>query len=75
VTRQLRLGPFDTQTPAYHLLDVGAGLEETIGGRLIHLDIRVRNTANARYTDFLSRYKGFAYGQGRNVIMQLSSGL
>lgn len=75
VTRQLRLGPFDRQTPAYQLLDIGAGLEETVGGRLIYLDLRVRNAANARYTDFLSRYKGFAYGQGRNVILQLSSGL
>jgi len=75
VTRQLRLGPFDTQTPAYHLLDVGAGLEETVGGRLIDFDLRVRNATDARYTDFLSRYKGFAYGQGRNVIVRLSSGL
>ncbi|HYK82786.1 MAG TPA: TonB-dependent receptor [Gemmatimonadales bacterium] len=75
VTRQLRLGPFDSQTPAYHLLDLGVGVEEAVGGRLVHLDIRVRNAADARYTDFLSRYKSFAYGQGRNVTVQLSSGL
>ena len=73
--RQTRLGPFDTQTPAYHLLDVAAGLKQTVGGRLIYLDIRIRNAADARYADFLSRYKAFAFGEGRNVTVRLSSGL
>ena len=75
VTRQTRLGPFDEQTPAYRLLNVGAGLEQTIGGRLIYLDVRVHNATNARYTDFLSRYKVFAFGEGRNVVVRLSTGL
>jgi outer membrane receptor protein involved in Fe transport len=75
VTRQHRLGPFDTQTPAYHLLELGAGLEDSLGGRLIAVDVRVRNAADARYTDFLSRYKGFAYGEGRNIIVRVSTGL
>src|SRR6266702_798395 len=75
VTRQTRLGPFDEQTPAYQLLNLGAGLEQTVGGRLIYLDIRVRNATNTRYTDFLSRYKVFAFGEGRNVVVRLSTGL
>jgi outer membrane receptor protein involved in Fe transport len=75
VTRQTRLGPFDRQTPAYQLLTLGAGLEQTVGGRLIDLDVRVRNAANAQYTDFLSRYKVFAFGEGRNVVVRLSTGL
>ena len=29
---------------------------------------------NARYKSFLSRYKSFAYDQGRNLIVRLSSG-
>src|SRR2546422_3226791 len=28
VTRQTRLGPFDEQTPAYQLLNLGTGLEQ-----------------------------------------------
>jgi iron complex outermembrane recepter protein len=75
VARQTRLGPFDTQTPAYHLLNLGVGLEQLLGGRLIHVDIRVRNAADARYSDFLSRYKLFAFGEGRNAVLRLSSGL
>jgi outer membrane receptor protein involved in Fe transport len=75
VTRQTRLGPFDEPTPAYQLLNLGAGLEQTVGGRLIYLDVRVRNATNTRYTDFLSRYKVFAFGEGRNVVVRLSSGL
>ena len=75
VTRQTRLGPFDEQTPAYQLLKLGAGLEQTVGGRLIYLDVRVRNATNTRYTDFLSRYKVFAFGEGRNVVVRLSTGL
>ena len=75
VTRQTRLGPFDEQTPAYQLLNVGAGLEQTVGGRLVYLDVRVRNATNARYTDFLSRYKVFAFGEGRNIVVRLSTGL
>ena len=75
VTRQTRLGPFDEQTPAYQLLNLGTGLEQTVGGRLIYLDVRVRNATNTRYTDFLSRYKVFAFGEGRNVVVRLSTGL
>ena len=75
VGRQTRLGPFDDPTPAYQLLNLGAGLEQTVGGRLIDLDVRVRNAANVRYTDFLSRYKVFAFGEGRNVVVRLSTGL
>jgi iron complex outermembrane receptor protein len=74
VARQTRLGPFDTQTRAYQLLTIGAGLEQTVGGRPLRLDVRLRNVANARYTDFLSRYKAFAYGEGRNLMLRLSIG-
>jgi hypothetical protein len=42
---------------------------------LIYLDVRVRNATNTRYTDFLSRYKVFAFGEGRNVVVRLSTGL
>jgi outer membrane receptor protein involved in Fe transport len=70
VARQDRLGPFDTPTGGYALLNLGAGLARELWGREFALDVRVRNVADARYTDFLSRYKLFAYGQGRNVIFR-----
>ena len=74
VARQTRLGPFDTQTPAYHLTTLGAGLEQAIGGHPLRLDLRVRNAGDVRYTDFLSRYKAFAFGEGRNAILRVSIG-
>ena len=70
VARQTRLGPFDTPTGGYALLNLGAGLERQLLGRDVTFDVRVRNAANQRYTDFLSRYKVFAFGQGRNVIFR-----
>jgi len=70
VARQTRLGPFDTPTGGYTLLNLGAGLERTALGRNLTFDVRVRNATDARYTDFLSRYKLFAYGQGRDVIFR-----
>lgn len=71
VGMQTRLGPFDTPTDGYALLDLGAGLERMIGPRTINLGIRVRNATDATYTDYLSRYKLFAYGQGRNVLLRV----
>jgi len=70
VARQNRLGPFDTPTGGYTLLNLGAGLERALLGRNTTFDVRVRNATDARFTDFLSRYKLFAYGQGRNVIFR-----
>jgi outer membrane receptor protein involved in Fe transport len=71
VAKQTRLGPFDTPTDGYALLDLGAGLERALGPRTINFGIRVRNATNATYTDYLSRYKLFAYGQGRNVLLRM----
>jgi len=73
VATQTRLGSFDTQTPAYSLLQVGAGVSRTVGGRTLALSLRVTNLTNTRYTDFLSRYKLFAYGQGRNLVARLAT--
>jgi hypothetical protein len=56
------------------VLTISAGLEQTVGGRPLRLDVRLRNAANARYADFLSRYKAFAYGAGRNLALRLSIG-
>jgi iron complex outermembrane receptor protein len=70
--KQNRLGPFDTPTDGWVLLDLGVGFEHPIGARGASFRLRVRNAANARYTDFLSRYKLFAYGEGRNVLARLA---
>ena len=75
VARQNRLGQFDTPTGGYTLFNLGAGAGREIGGREFFLDLRLRNVTNKRYSDFLSRYKTFAYEPGRNLILRVSTGL
>ena len=69
-----RLNPLDIPTDGYTLLNLGGGTNLRLFGRDMRLDIGLRNALNARYKSFLSRYKSFAYDQGRNLIVRLSSG-
>ena len=69
-----RLNPLDIPTDGYALLNLGGGTNLRLFGREMRLDIGLRNALNARYKSFLSRYKSFAYDQGRNLIVRLSSG-
>ncbi len=75
VAKQSRLGPFDTPTDGYALLQLTGGISHELRGRPLFFDIRVRNALNSRYSDFLSRYKLFAYEPGRNIVFRLSTGL
>ncbi len=68
-----RLNPLDIPTDGYTLLNLGGGTNLRLFGRDMRLDIGLRNALNARYKSFLSRYKSFAYDQGRNLIVRLSS--
>lgn len=75
VARQNRLGQFDTPVGGYALFNLGAGAGRSLGGREFYLDLRLRNLTNKRYSDFLSRYKTFAYEPGRNLVIRVSTGL
>jgi len=72
--RQDRPNPLDIPTPGYTLVHVSAGREVTLFGRVMRLDVAVRNLFNASYRSFLSRYKEFALDPGRNIIVRLSAG-
>ena len=61
----------DVPTAGYALLHLEAGLARRLGGRLVRLDLRVRNATNTRYRDYLSRYKEFALDAGRNVVLRV----
>ena len=71
-SEQTRLGPFDTPTAGYTLWELGGGVGFSTWGRLMQLDVRATNLFDKTYTDFLSRYKTFAYGPSRNIIFRLS---
>src|SRR2546423_1072382 len=72
--RQDRPNPLDTQTPGYTLVHLTGGSQFRLLGRVMRLDIALRNALNVRYRSFLSRYKGFALDPGRNLIVRLSTG-
>ncbi len=73
VARQDRLNPLDLATGGYTLVGLEAGFTRTFAGRLMRIDLLVRNAGNVRYRDFLSRYKEFALDQGRNVLLRVST--
>lgn len=61
--------------PAWATLDLGAGAERRLAGRVLRMDVQVRNATNTAYRSFLSRYKEFALEQGTSVVLRLSSGI
>ncbi len=75
VDAQDRRSAFDTATDGYTLFHAHATLQREFFGRGFRIDLTGRNLADTSYRDFLSRYKGFALDQGRNVILRISTGL
>jgi outer membrane receptor protein involved in Fe transport len=73
VGRQTRLAPYDIPTGSYTLLDVSGSLSRRFGALPLRFDLQVRNVADTKYRDFLSRYKAFALNPGRNIIVRCST--
>lgn len=71
---QDRLDPDDIATDEYALLHAAAGCEVRLGAHALGLECVVRNLADTRYRDFLSRYKAYADAPGRDVRLQASVG-
>ncbi len=60
--------PFGTaSTDSYVRLDIGAGVNTTLLGREIQLDLAVVNLLDEDYRDFLDTYKGYALSPGRDI--------
>lgn len=69
---QNKPGPFETATPAYHLLNVSAGGEHYMGANKLVFSVAVNNITNEVYYDHLSRFKNFGINNmGRNMALQL----
>jgi iron complex outermembrane receptor protein len=73
--RQTRLDPRDVGTPAYTLVHLGGGFTHTGPRGPVTVDLLVRNALDTHYRSFLSRYKEFALGPGRAVVLRVSTGL
>jgi iron complex outermembrane recepter protein len=71
--RATRLDPRDVAFSGYGLLHLRAGTALTVGPRLLLLDLAVTNATDRRYRDHLSRYKTFAEGLGRAVVLRVTT--
>ena len=71
---QHRLAPSDVPSNGYALVNLAFSMERVVKARPIRFGVDVRNATNASYTDFLSRYKTFAYGPGVNLIFKATAG-
>ncbi|MDC6351619.1 TonB-dependent receptor [Zeaxanthinibacter sp. PT1] len=70
VLRQDRVSSFETETPAYSLLSLGAGSTFSLGKELLQVRISANNLLNENYIAHLSRLKpdGWA-NMGRNISL------
>ena len=67
--------PRDVAPPGYTVTSLGAGFTRFVPRGAVTLDLSVRNAFNVRYRSFMSRYKEFADGPGRAVILRVSTPL
>ena len=71
--RQTRLDPRDVAPPGYTLWQLGAGGSLLTRSRVVLVDVAVRNLMDTRFRSFMSRYKEFADGPGRTLIVRFTT--
>lgn len=71
--RQGHADPRDVAPPGYTLLHLNAGATLALGAQVWLVDVGVRNLSDARFRSFMSRYKEFADGPGRAVVLRLTT--
>jgi outer membrane receptor protein involved in Fe transport len=75
VERQKHPNALDVVTAGYTLLNFDVGFHYRVMGRDTRIDLGIRNAANRKYRDFMSRYKEFALEPGRNVMLKIATGM
>ncbi len=73
--RQTRTFRADYAPPAWTAVHASAGFSRMTARGLVHVDLAVRNLLDARYRDFMSRYKEFADAAGRAFVIRFSADL
>jgi iron complex outermembrane receptor protein len=71
--RQTRTFRADYAPAAWSVLSASAGQQWLTPRGLVSVDLAVKNALNARYRDFMSRYKEFADAGGRAVVLRVSA--
>ena len=70
--RQTRVDPRDVAPPGYTLTNIGGGFTRLVPRGALTVDLSVRNLFDTRYRSFMSRYKEFALGPGRSVVVRVN---
>lgn len=73
--RQSRTFRDDYAPGAWTVVHAAGGVSRLTPRGLVHVDVSVRNLFNARYRDFMSRYKHFADAAGRALVLRVSADL
>ncbi|MCZ8012717.1 MAG: TonB-dependent receptor [Gemmatimonas sp.] len=73
--RQTRVFRDDFAPSAWGALHLSTGFSRLTSRGLVHVDLSVRNATNARYRDFMSRYKEFANAAGRALVLRVTTDL
>ena len=64
---------YETETPAYNLLNAGANFEFQFGIKRLIFNLSANNLLNTAYFDHLARYKNEGiYNMGRNIVLKLT---
>ncbi|MDX2184816.1 MAG: TonB-dependent receptor [Gemmatimonadaceae bacterium] len=71
--RQRRTFRNDFAPAAYALVHLGGGFGIPTARGVVFVDVQLRNATNQRFRDFLNRYKDFADGAGRGLIVRVSA--
>ncbi|MBX3173699.1 MAG: TonB-dependent receptor [Gemmatimonadaceae bacterium] len=71
--RQTRVDPRDVAPPGYALWNLGAGGTLLLGSRVFIVDASLRNAFDTEFRSFMSRYKEFANGPGRALILRVTT--
>lgn len=70
--KQDHFGQFETETPAYYVLNAGCHLDVKLGKKSLTAGLTGTNLTNTYYYDHLSRMKYFGvYNMGRNLVFNL----
>ncbi len=72
---QKRVDPRDIPTAGYSLVTFGTGFTRSVPRGIATIDLSMRNAFNVTYRSFMSRYKEFAIGQGRAIVLRASTSM
>jgi iron complex outermembrane receptor protein len=56
--------------PAYHLLNVNAGISFPLQKSRLSFNTSINNITNALYKEYMNRFRYYAHDQGRNLIIR-----